>query len=198
MISRSCAFTRLGGATAFAFLIAAGIALPASAGVETIKRVCMQDGGLRDCSVSRPSFKPPSGWTVDSKTGASQGIDIYLPAGEKFGDAPALIYGEARPNPGKTPLAQWVAESDAKWVAMQPNARVVDLPAGDLGGGKRDVIVHRYENPTMKNQPIEIIGYFAENDAARNAFVIRLTLSGLRANAIEDARGAFDTVLRSY
>ena len=34
----------------------------------------------------------------------------------------------------------------------------------------------------------EVIAYFAEDDAAGNSFVIRLTLSGLRAKAIEEAR----------
>ena len=81
---------------------------------------------------------------------------------------------------------------------MQRDAKVVDLPGVDLGSAKREVIVHRYENPTMKNQPIEIIAYFADEDASGNAFVVRLTLSGLRAKAIEETRGVFDSVLRSY
>ena len=189
---------RLRGVAAAGFLLTAGMFVPAQAGIETIKRVCPEDKGIRECSVSRASFKPPEGWTVDRETGASRGIEVYLPAGKKFGDAPALIFGEARPNQGKTPLAEWVANSDRKWVSMQRDAKVVELPSGDLGGGKREVIVHRYENPTMKNQPLEIIAYFADEDAAGNSFVIRLTLSGLRAKAIDDARGAFDSVLRSY
>ncbi len=189
---------RLRAAAAIGLLLAAGMSLPARAGIETIKRMCIEEKGLRECSVSRPSFKPPAGWTVDREVGANRGIEVFLPAGKSFGNAPVLIFGEARPNPGKTPLAEWVASSDRKWTAMQRDAKVVDLPGVDLGSAKREVIVHRYENPTMKNQPIEIIAYFADEDASGNAFVVRLTLSGLRAKAIEETRGVFDSVLRSY
>ena len=189
---------RLGSTAAIALLLSAGTSAPAQAGIETIKRMCIEEKGLRECSVSRPSFKPPEGWTVDREVGANRGIEVYLPAGKRFGDAPVLIFGEARPNPGRTPLAEWVANSDRKWIAMQRDAKVVDLPSDGLGAGKREVLVHRYENPAMKNQPIEVIAYFAEDDAAGNSFVIRLTLSGLRAKAIEEARGVFDSVLHSY
>lgn len=108
-----------------------------------------------------------------------------------------MIYGEARYNPEKTPLPQWVENSDKHWVEAGSSARIESLPAGDLGAGKREVILHRYINRD-KNQPVEVIGYFADTDKDGNSFVVRLTLSGLSAKAVESERPTFDAMIKSY
>jgi hypothetical protein len=171
---------------------------PASATIEKIMLDCRLKGEMQLCPVFRPSFKAPEGWSVDKKTGAQRGIEIFLPDGATFGEAPALIFGEARYNGEKLPLAEWIANSDKKWIGAQPGSKVIALPAGDLGAGKREVILHRYENPKLKHQPIELIAYFAEDDADGNSFVVRLTLSGLAERDVAAARPVFESVLKSY
>jgi hypothetical protein len=52
-----------------------------------------------------PSFKAPEGWTTDAESQKEQGAKAFLPSRTKFPGAPALIYGEARPNPYKTSLS---------------------------------------------------------------------------------------------
>lgn len=179
--------------------IAALVAGPARAEIAKIMRDCGAKGDMvRLCPFFRPSFKPPPGWIVDEKSGFDKGIDIFLPPGKTFGNAPVLIFGEARPNSGKTPLATWVRVSDERWAKVSNELKVTELPSLDLGAGKREVIVHRYENPALRDQPYEIIGYFAEDDSDGNSFVIRLTLSGFKADELEKARGVFDDLLKNY
>jgi hypothetical protein len=185
-------------AASVAFLAMAGLAGPADAKIETSLNHCKGENGVMQlCPVYRPSFAPPKGWSTDKESAAAQGVSIFVPPGKTFRNAPALIYGEARPNPEKIPLAQWIANSDGRWLQSLKGSKIEELPAGDLGAGKREVIVHRYVNPS-KNQPVEIIGYFAENDADGNAYVVRLTLSGLSAKAVEAARPLFDETLKAY
>lgn len=181
-----------------AFFALAGLAGPADAKIEKSLNHCKGENGMTQlCPVYRPSFAPPEGWSTDKESAAARGVGIFVPPGKTFRDAPALIYGEARPNPAKIPLAQWVANSDDRWRQNLEGSKIEELPAGDLGVGKREVIVHRYINPS-KNQPVEIIGYFAENDADGNAYVVRLTLSGLGAKAVEGARPLFEKTLKAY
>jgi hypothetical protein len=183
---------------AAALLALTGFTSAAQAKIEKIVRMCPSETGVvRLCPIFRASFAPPKGWSVDTKSAAAQGIHIFLPPGKTFRNAPAMIYGEARYNVDKLPLAQWVSNSDKGWLEAGDGAKVEELPAGDLGAGKREVIVHRYNNP-IRDQPIEIIGYFAETDDDGNPFVVRLSLNGLSAKAVEDARPIFEEVLKSY
>lgn len=186
------------GFAALVALFLIGLAFPAQAKIDKIMNRCEgPNGTMILCPTYHASFAQPKGWTTDKKSGASQGVEIFLPHGKTFRNAPAMIYGEARYNPQKTPLAQWIENSDRSWTENAKGMAVETLPAGDLGAGKREVIIHRYINPD-KNQPVEIIGYFAETDADGNPFVVRLTLSGLSAEAVEAARPIFDATLKNY
>jgi len=181
-----------------AFLAVWTMTLPAEAKVEKIMNLCAgQNGATRLCPVYRPSFAPPKGWWTDKESGASQGVDIFVPDGATFRSAPALIYGDARYNPEKTPLAQWVENSDKHWVETGEGDRIEALSAEDLGAGKREVIIHRYHNRD-KNQPVELIGYFVDTDNDGNSFVVRLTLSGLSAEKVEKERPVFNQLIKGY
>lgn len=176
-----------------------GSAAPAKAEIEKIMRVCEgENGGVKLCPIFRPSFKGPEGWSVDSKTEAKQGIIVFVPPGKTFGNAPALIVSDARYNSEKLPLGEWISNSDRRWIAAKHGSKIVELPNGDLGAGKREVVVRRYENPSLKGQPIELVGYFADTDKEGNSYVVRLTLTGLQNAEVEATRPLFDAMLKNY
>src|SRR5215207_482650 len=81
-------------AVGWVFLAVSGLGLgPAAALVEKTMKSC---GAQQICPVFRASFELPEGWHEDQKTGNRLGVRIFLPNGETFDSAPAIIYALAR------------------------------------------------------------------------------------------------------
>src|SRR3712207_5972379 len=110
-----------------ALVVLAGLAAtPAPALVEKVMTVC--SGQL--CPFYRPSFAVPEGWWEDSKTGLRLGVRLFVPAGETFDSAPAVIYATARHAQEGEDVAAAVAQHHETWRRKVPEVAIIRL--GDI------------------------------------------------------------------
>lgn len=169
--------------------ISCGAMFPARAEVDKILRVCDGQKGL--CPEFRPRVNAPDGWARDEGASLKYGASIFVPNGRRFGSAEAIIYAEGRYNKDRTDLVQWVAASDRSWVTTAgKNAKITALPSA-----KPKVIINRYDNPSLKDQPIEVIAHYADFDKDGNSYVVRIAISGLNEAAVLAAVPLLDRVI---
>ncbi|HLG81405.1 MAG TPA: hypothetical protein VKY22_10330 [Bradyrhizobium sp.] len=166
-----------------------GAMFQARAEVDKILHACGRQEGL--CPEFRPRVKAPDGWTRDEAASLKYGVSMFVPNGKKFGKAEAIIYAEGRYNKDRTELAEWVAASDRDWAATSgQNAKITKLPSADP-----KVIVNRYDNPSLRDQPIEVIAHYADLDKDGNSYVVRLAVSGLSEAAVLAAVPLLDKMI---
>ncbi|MFK4507512.1 hypothetical protein LPJ38_24960 [Bradyrhizobium daqingense] len=155
-----------------------GVMFPARAEVDKILHVC--DRQERMCPEFRPRVTAPDGWTRDEAASLKYGASMFVPNGKTFGRAEAIIYAEGRYNNDRTELGQWVAASDRDWAKTSgKNAKITTLPSVNP-----KVIIKRYDNPSLKDQPIEVIAHYADLDEDGNSYVVRLAVSGRNEAAV--------------
>lgn len=185
--------------SSFAALLAlSALAAPAAAEISEAEGWCIQGNQIGSCGDYRISMKPPAGWHGDEAESKRRGVQLFIPDGKVFGDAPALIYAKIRPNTSGADLEAWLKASNARWTGAHPDARIdrVKEVAGRSGIGL--VVVERYTTPSLKNQPVEMSATFAESDAKGNPFVVQVVLSGLGEKAVTAAEPAFLAMIRAY
>ena len=166
-----------------------GTMFPVRAEVDKIIHVC--DGQERLCPEFRPRVKAPDGWTRDETASLKYGASMFVPNGKTFGKAEAIMYAEGRYNKDRTELAQWVATSDSDWATTSgKSAKITTLPSVNS-----KVIVNRYDNPSLKDQPVEVIAHYADLDKDGNSYVVRIAVSGRTEAAVLAARPLLDKMI---
>src|SRR5205807_1913708 len=139
----------------------------------------------------RPRVTAPDGWARDEAASLKYGASMFAPNGKKFGKADVIIYAEGRYNKDRTELVQWVAASDRDWTMTSgKNARITTLPSVNA-----KVIINRYDNPDLKDQPIEVIAHYADRDKDGNSYVVRLAVSGFTETAVLAAMPLLDKMI---
>jgi hypothetical protein len=173
-----------------AFLtVSCGAMFPAKAEVDKILHVC--DRQDRMCPEFRPRVNAPDGWARDEAASLKYGASMFVPNGRTFGNAEAIIYAEGRYNKDRTELAQWVANSDQKWAAESgKKAKITSLASASPG-----VIIHRYDTPSMKDQPYEVIAHYVDVDQDGNSYVVRLAVSSKNEKALLAAVPLLDKMI---
>jgi hypothetical protein len=166
-----------------------GAMSPARAEVDKIIHVC--DRQERMCPEFRPRVTAPDGWTRDEAASLKYGASMFVPNGKSFGKAEVIIYAEGRYNKDRTELVQWVATSDRDWATTAgKNTKITTLPSVNP-----KVITNRYDNPSLKDQPIEVIAHYADLDKDGNSYVVRLALSGRTEAAVLAAVPLLDKMI---
>lgn len=161
----------------------------AQAEVAKILHVC--DRQERMCPEFRPQVKTPDGWVRDDVASLRYGASMFVPKGTQFGKADAIIYAEGRYNKDRTELVQWVAASDRDWTMTSgENAKITTLPSVNP-----KVIINRYDNPSLKDQPIEVIAHYTDLDKDGNSYVVRLAVSGRNETAVLAAVPLLDKMI---
>lgn len=177
---------------------ALALAAPASAEILSAETFCVQKGRIGDCGDRTVGMAPPAGWHADAAESARRGVQIFLPDGRSFGDAPALIYAKVRPNTSGLALDAWLANANARWKAAHPDAEILRVKDVAARAGIDRVVVERYTTPSLKNQPSELSATFAEADAQGRPHMVQVVLSGLGADAVEAAVPAFLSMIEAY
>ena len=178
---------------ALAVLLGLAVSSPAPALVEKVMTVC--SGQL--CPFYRPSFAVPEGWWEDSKTGLRLGVRLFVPAGETFDSAPAVIYATARHNQEGEDLTGAVAHHHETWRRKVPEVaitRLDDVPRGDGPAFQQ----HAFVSPKLTTQPYERVATTADRDIEGGLYVVRLVLSAKTEEALKAAEASFLTILKSY
>lgn len=140
----------------------------------------------------------PDGWREDVAESGRRGVQLFLPKASTFRDAPALIYAKVRPNASGVDLKAWLANSNAKWVAAHPDARIEPVETVAARPGIGSVAIERYISPSLRDQPAELSATFFESAPDGRSYSVQLVLSGLSDKAIAGAVPAFKAMLSSY
>ncbi|MBT9288204.1 hypothetical protein [Prosthecodimorpha staleyi] len=140
----------------------------------------------------------PDGWREDVAESGRRGVQVFLPKGSSFRDAPALIYAKVRPNASGVDLKAWLANSNAKWVVAHPDARIEPIETVAARPGIGTVAIERYVSPSLRDQPAELSATFFESAPDGRSYSVQLVLSGLSEKAVAGAVPAFKAMLASY
>lgn len=165
----------------------------ASATVEKIMRVC--NGQL--CPFFRASFSVPDAWFEDVKTGHRLQLRVFIPKGESFDTAPAMIYAMARPNPEKDNVAAVVASHHDTWRQRVPDVAITRLSDVSRPGGL-PFQHHQFVATTLAAQPFERVATTIDTDMDGNTFIVRLVLTAKSETALSAGEATFLTMLMTY
>ena len=169
--------------------VSCGATFSARAEVVKIMHVC--DRQERMCPEFRPRVNAPAGWARDEAASLKYRASMFVPHGREFGNAEVIVYAEGRYNKDRTELIQWVATSDRDWATSSGrDAKITTLPSVNP-----KVIINRYDNPSLKDQPIEVIAHYADLDRDGNSYVVRLAVSGLSETAVLAAVPLLDKMI---
>ena len=174
-------------------VLAGFVASPAPALVEKVMTVC--SGQL--CPFYRPSFAVPEGWWEDSKTGMRLGVRLFVPAGETFDSAPAVIYATARHSQEGEDLTAAVAHHHETWRRKVPEVaitRLDDVPRREGAAFQQ----HDFISPRLTTQPYERVATAVDRDIEGAPYVVRLVLTAKSEAALKAAEATFLALLKSY
>jgi hypothetical protein len=182
---------RLGASVALVAILAA--TAPAAALVEKVMTMC----GGQLCPAFRPSFGVPEGWYEDHKTGTRLGVRLFLPGGETFDTAPALIYAMARPLHEGEDVTAAVGAHQETWRSKAPGVAITRLD--DIRRERGSPFqLHEFVSPKLGTQPYERVATGLDKDGEGSPFIVRVVLSGKSESAIKTAEQAFLALLRNY
>jgi hypothetical protein len=182
-------------APAAAMWVAALASAPAAAEVEKIMQVC---DGNKLCAFFRASFVPPDGWIEDKESTRKMGAVIFVPRGQTFHSAGAIIYATARFNRDKKPITDFIEQDQARWREKAKDVKITGLPQVARANGNEAFRHFQFEAPSMKSQPFERVATVADSDKDGNAFVVGLVLSAKSEKALSAAEPAYLAMLKAY
>jgi hypothetical protein len=187
------AFARRVAAAGVLALASFAAATPAAAVVEKVMKMC----GGQLCPFFRPSFAVPDGWWEDHKTGMRLGVRLFVPAGETFDSAPALIYAIARLAHEGEDVVAAVANHHETWRRKVPEVAITKLDDIRRSDGAAFQL-HHFVSPNLGTQPYERVATGIDGDAEGNAFVVRLVLTAKSEPALKKAEEVFVALLKRY
>jgi len=167
---------------------------PAAAEVEKIMLMC--DGKL--CPFFRASFATPDGWVEDKENTRKMGVVIFVPRGQTFHSAGAIIYATARFNRDKKPITDFIEQDQARWREKAKDVKITGLPPVERANGKEAFRHFQFEAPSMKAQPFERVATMSDSDKDGNAFIVGLVLTAKSAKALSAAEPTYVAMLKAY
>lgn len=172
-----------------------GMANPAAAEIEKFMNPC--DGGV--CAFFRASTTVPDGWVEDAEATRELRVQMLLPKGQDFDEAPAKIYTLVRYNAGrKLQVADIVKDTYADWGRRAKAAKPEKLADVARADGKPAFVSHRFEAPRLKEQGFERTSITTDTDKDGNSFFVIVVLSANSRDAFVRAEGAYNSILKSY
>ena len=140
-----------------------------------------------------PELPKIPGWTHDDDASRGNSVNMLLPDGKTFSDAPAVMYARAlykRRVPETKSLVQLIADDRAEFEKEVSGIEVKEVTPISDGDGKP----HRcfaYSPP--KKGSWELVAYGEEGD-----FYLIFTVSGNTKSALTNATGDFRKLLSAY
>lgn len=168
-------------------------AAPSAAEVEKFMRTT--DSGLQP--FFRLKFTPPQGWQQDDEATQENNLAIYVPKGEDYGSAPALMYIRVSYNSDKRSLAKFIEVAHERWQAEVKDSKIEQRASEKRTSGQPDFQVYHFTNPSNPQQAYEMMAYGEDRDKDGNTFFLMIALTGSSQKAIADAEAAYRAGLRA-
>jgi hypothetical protein len=142
---------------------------------------------------------PPKGWILDAAATKANKLQILVPKGMNFGNAPALMYVQVfYVRDKQQTLANFAEVSNARWRAHVKDAKITALPAVKRANGKEGFLRFAFENPSKQQQRYEMGAFGADSDKDGNQFVLDVVLTGLDKAALDHAENDYVAFLKAH
>jgi hypothetical protein len=142
---------------------------------------------------------PPEGWVVDQDASKKNKVQIMVPKGRNFGDAPTLIYVQVFYHRDKQQSLENFAEiSNGAWRAHVNDAKISELPAVARTNGKAGFLRFAFDNPSNKQQAYELGAFGTDNDNDGNEFVLDVVMTGADKAALDHAEKDYIAFLKAH
>jgi hypothetical protein len=171
------------------------VAAPAQAEVRKFMNTC--DGKL--CPYYELALTPPDGWTLDRDASKKNKVQIMVPKGKNYANAPALIYVQVFYHRDKQQTLENFAEvSNGRWQAHVKDAKVTELAAVARANGKPGFLRFAFENPSKKQQAYELGAFGIDGDSDGNEFVLDVVMTGGDKAALDRAEKDYIAFLKAH
>jgi hypothetical protein len=177
---------------ASAFMVSA---LPAQAEVLKFMRMCP---GQKLCPFYELVIKPPRDWIEDKEASKQNGVQIMLPRGRTFGNAPALMYVKISSRQGDQSAEDFVRVSQERWRKSVPDTKIEKIADVARANGQSAFLSYRYENPSMPQQRFEAVSFGLDKDKDGNDFFVMVTITGRDKKAIDQAMARYNEFLKTH
>lgn len=141
---------------------------------------------------------PPKGWIVEDEASKKYGMQVLVPKGKTFGDAPALIYVKVSFKQKDVDQVQFIKNSQDRWLEEVPDSKITKMPDVARANGKAAFLPYQYVNPSVPKQPFEYVAFGEDSDKDGNTFNLMVTITGGDRKVIEKASGAYNEFLRAH
>ncbi len=172
------------------------IALGTSAHAEVKKFMNIAGGKMQP--FFRLEATPPKGWTVDEQATKKYGVQMLVPAGKVFGNAPVLIYVKVSYRQPDIDMPTFIKNSQDGWREQVPDTTITKMPEVTRANGKPPFQPYQYENPSVPTQPFEYVAFGEDGDKDGNTFNLMITITGGDRKAIEKAAASYNEFLRAH
>lgn len=184
---------------ALSLAIIAGVAGPAHAEVKKFMNMCGGGPqGLQLCPSYQVVLNAPDGWQEDKDASKKNRVQVVVPKGKTFGDAPALIYFKVSLREKDRSLDDFIALSHDRWLKSVPDAKITRLGEVERNNGKPAFLSYRFDNPSKPQQAAEIVSYGFDADTDGNDFVVMVVMTGRDKKALDQADKPYKALLRAH
>jgi len=140
-----------------------------------------------------PKVQPPADWVHELDASYQNYINMFVPKGETFADAPAIMYARAVLYEGgdtEKELEQAIRDDHAGFLKRFPDSRVEEVAAVKTGDGTR---LRTFSFTPQSSGHWELVAYGREP-----RYVLFFCISANSKEALEQHRAAFLTMVASY
>ena len=177
---------------AFACMLSAA---PAHAEVLKFLRMCP---GQKLCPFYELVLKPPRDWIEDKEASKQNGVQIMLPRGRTFGNAPALMYVKISSRQDDQSVEDFVRVSQERWRKSAADTKIERIADVARTNGRPAFLSYRYENPSMPQQRFEAVSFGLDKDKDGNDFFVMVTITGKDKKAIDRAMIPYNAFLKAH
>lgn len=170
-------------------------AAPAQAEILKALRMCPEQ---QLCPVFELAIEPPNDWVFDQEASEQNGVQILLPRGRSFGDAPTLIYVKVSVRQDGQSVEDFVRVSQERWRQSMADTRIEKMEDVARANGKPAFLSYRYENPSVPQQAFEAVSFGLDQDKEGNDYVVMVTITGQDKAAIDQAMPAYTAFLAAH
>ena len=141
---------------------------------------------------------PPKGWTEEKEASKQNGVQILVPRGRHFGNAPALMYVKVSNRLDKQSLEEFVGNSQKRWREQVTDTKIEKLTDVQRTSGQPAFASYRYENPSRPQQRFEAVSFGIDKDNDGNEFFVMVALTGRDKKAIDRGMTPYNAFLKVH
>lgn len=170
-------------------------ATPAQGEVLKFLRMCPEQ---KLCPYYELVLEPPKDWIEDKEASKQNGVQMMVPRGRNFGNAPALMYVKISSRPDNQSVEDFVRVSQERWRRSVRDTKIEKIADVERTSGQPAFVSYRYENPSQPQQRFEAVSFALDKDKDGNTFFVMVALTGKDKKAIDQAMGAYNEFLKAH